>query len=348
MEKFGRHMWDVPACWMFGENFKTYTSYWNDFTYLYGVTSFFSKASVFLLYYQIFSSNTTMKVCIYAGMFVLTATFWSSIPPASTVLITTNPNKRLIIDIISIPLLAIQGIVAVALDVFIFLLPIPLIVRMRIPRAKRIQLALVFGTALIAVACSTISVVYRMKILPLTSNGKQEPDDYTWYQSIVLLTVINENNIAIAVSGAPAFRAFLSKMSKTQAFKSVFPTGRRKGANSTLLPGFQDKKGKGGVFAVGKGKESPAVDPAVNIQHLDLPNPPTIGSAPKDAERLKAERRRRGLLNTDDELSLGTLDSNHGGMNHIDGAILNDGGGRTLGDDSREIDLEKGESGGLS
>jgi len=48
----------------------------------------------------------------------------------------------------TMPVLAIHGVLDLILDVFIFILPLPLILRLSMPLSKRLQLMGVFGTAL--------------------------------------------------------------------------------------------------------------------------------------------------------------------------------------------------------
>jgi len=62
---------------------------------------------------------------------------------------TVTLNGMNVLYYVSIPVLMFQGAVGVGLDVFVFILPIPLILRLRMPLSKRLQLAGLFGTALL-------------------------------------------------------------------------------------------------------------------------------------------------------------------------------------------------------
>jgi len=200
--RYSRHLWDVPLCWMTdGTNLKVSAVLIS----LYGVTAFFSKSAILLLYYQLFWASRAMRLAVYIGLTVATVTYWTAVPVGGTIVLRT------VMDPVAIHMIIVQAVIGTALDVYIFVLPLPTLLKLRLERAKRLQLAAVFGTALLAVAASITSLVYRTQLVQV--------NDGTWHEALSYLTVINEHNIVIMVSGAPAFRAFLAAHSSM--FKSL-------------------------------------------------------------------------------------------------------------------------------
>ena len=134
-----------------------------------------------------------MKIAIWTGVLVTTATFPASITAAlNLTLLPTPGNVRKAFDILylsTIPTLAIQGVVDLILEIYIFILPLPVVLRLKMPRARRLQLAGVFGTALIAVASSAISLAYRIKSLPALEPSGPTSSSYVWNRAVVYITV---------------------------------------------------------------------------------------------------------------------------------------------------------------
>jgi hypothetical protein len=118
-----------------------------------GMMFFFSKMSVFLLYMSIFSIDQPMKIATYGGMAFTTALNWIAIPLESyysaphvgytweSLLVTQQPNHNITYGIV-------HGALSVVLDVYIFILPLPIIFSLQMSTRKRLQVFGVFLTAL--------------------------------------------------------------------------------------------------------------------------------------------------------------------------------------------------------
>jgi hypothetical protein len=114
---------------------------------------FFSKLSIFLLFYQIFQVRTPMRMAIRIGIISAGLLYFTNIPlsavlsaphvgePWLYVLFSGRPEKELVWGVV-------QAAIGIVLDLFIFILPIPAIMSLHLSTKKKIQLLAVFTTAL--------------------------------------------------------------------------------------------------------------------------------------------------------------------------------------------------------
>lgn len=114
---------------------------------------FFSKTSIFLLFHQIFEVQAPMRMAIRIGIVCCGFLYFISIPVSAvlsaprlgetwmSVLTSRRPEKELLWGII-------QSSLSILLDLFIFALPIPVILRLHLSTEKKLQLVAVFTTAL--------------------------------------------------------------------------------------------------------------------------------------------------------------------------------------------------------
>jgi hypothetical protein len=121
---------------------------------LLGPVIFFLKTAIWLLYLQIFSAHRTIRIIVYVGIVVTALTYWVSVPlefaygcprPGSTwtdLLTNGMPGH-----IIYYP--PVQGSLAVIIDIWIFVLPLPILWKLNMSRRRRIALCAVFFTALL-------------------------------------------------------------------------------------------------------------------------------------------------------------------------------------------------------
>lgn len=114
----------------------------------------FAKTSIFLLFHQIFEIRRSMRVAIRIGIAVTVLITLAFIPVNAVllaprvgetwthVLLSGRPNNWLIWGIG-------QATAGMLLDLFIFVLPIPAIMKLQLSTKKKIQLIAVFITALL-------------------------------------------------------------------------------------------------------------------------------------------------------------------------------------------------------
>lgn len=114
----------------------------------------FSKASLFLLFLQIFDTSIMggMKLAIRIGLIATVFVYLPAFPimayfqaPGAGeswagVMTSGKPQRAIYWGIV-------QSALGIILDLYMFVLPLPVIIRLHISKAKRIQLGLVFSTA---------------------------------------------------------------------------------------------------------------------------------------------------------------------------------------------------------
>ena len=123
---------------------------------LLGPTIFFSKEAIFLLYFEIFHVKPAMRTAIIIGMVFTGLVYWTGIiiesifcaahvgeswDPLAGAPETQRCSKTEYWGIV-------QGAGAILIDLFIFFLPIPNILRLQLPLRRKLQVLGIFMTAL--------------------------------------------------------------------------------------------------------------------------------------------------------------------------------------------------------
>ncbi|KAK7987374.1 C2H2 type zinc finger domain protein [Apiospora arundinis] len=205
--KYARHQWDVRACWYNG----SYTKILFAQQVLLTLVLFFSKVSIFLLFQQIFEVQKSTLMAIRFGIAFTALLYFTNIPMSAilsaphvgetwtSVLFSGRPQKDLIWGVV-------QSSLGIILDLFIFVLPIPVIMRLQLSTKRKIQILAVFTTALVVV----------------------------------------ENDVAIFVSCAPGFakftRVYISEPKILQSIRSNLRRNKRnEGESLEKLPVGHDK-----------------------------------------------------------------------------------------------------------
>ncbi|KAI0015222.1 hypothetical protein F4780DRAFT_764799 [Xylariomycetidae sp. FL0641] len=202
MRKYMRHQWDVPACWFNGE----YMKYNFAVQFILPLSHSFSKATILLLFLHIFKIDRKMRIAIYGGLVFTALVYWPnlvlvpvfSVPYAGETWtdLVTSPRVQKMTTVGEE-----QGILAVVLDLYIFLLPFPVLRSLQVKSAKRLHLLFIFGFAFAGVVSSIVGLVYR--VLNLHS------EDHTWSTAQLYICIIVEVYVALIVACVPAFAAFL-------------------------------------------------------------------------------------------------------------------------------------------
>ncbi|KAI1098021.1 hypothetical protein F4804DRAFT_325899 [Jackrogersella minutella] len=239
--KFNRHQWDIPICWFTGTYFRiVYVQ-----SLLFAPVFFTSKAAIFLLYLQLFGVEKRMNVAVKIGLLFTLFLYLPNIPlssifvapprgqPWESMLTSDAPTKMTIWGIV-------QSSVTILLDLYIFLLPISVIVKLQMPLGKRLQLLGVFTTALMGIAASALSLAYRIQLLHTT--------DSLWPQTITTLCALVETNVAIIVGCMPAFaqlwKLHISKSAFFLSLRSQLLNFTGGSSNSTPGDGFEEDRPK--------------------------------------------------------------------------------------------------------
>lgn len=113
---------------------------------------FFSESSIFLVYLRIFAIDKTMRYLIWFGLFWTFLLYIVQIP-IDAYYCTPRNGKTWGFENIhcdrTIPWAIVHGVVAVVLDFYIFLLPIPIVIRLQMSLKRRLSIIGVFGTAIL-------------------------------------------------------------------------------------------------------------------------------------------------------------------------------------------------------
>ena len=113
-----------------------------------------AKISLLLLYYQIFSPNARFRHCIYVSMGFLFL-FYCGLFIAFAVLMIPRPGQSLLAAFRSLDtakgfsLSIAQSVAGVAIDFFIFCLPIPVVWKLQLPLRQKIGVLAIFMTGLL-------------------------------------------------------------------------------------------------------------------------------------------------------------------------------------------------------
>lgn len=112
-----------------------------------------TKASILLLYLQLFGINARFRYAVYAGLVLTFLTYFPSVPLEAYYaaphigqtwedLLTNGMPQRLGYWGL------VQGPLAVVVDLYLFILPLPVIRQLHLTKTRRMGLAAVFATAL--------------------------------------------------------------------------------------------------------------------------------------------------------------------------------------------------------
>ena len=117
-------------------------------------TLFFAKGAILLLYLRIFTVNKKMRYTIWLGLLCDFLLYWSSIPIVTYYFTPRVGQPWSVVAVtVSCPVLTnfilAQGILSVVLDLYIFILPIPIVSKLPISLKKRLSILGVFGTAIL-------------------------------------------------------------------------------------------------------------------------------------------------------------------------------------------------------
>jgi hypothetical protein len=164
-----------------------------------------AKTSIFLLLHEIFTLERGMRIAIWVG---LVATYIVAIVSFVSQCLDDIPRHGKTWDDVALKFDQMvvwspaASILYMLLDVYMFLLPVPVVARLNWPTKKRLRALAVFSTGFLAVIATAVSLVYRIR---LWANSP----DKTWKSGIVLLCSVVELHITIIVSSMPGFSKFV-------------------------------------------------------------------------------------------------------------------------------------------
>ncbi|GAW17944.1 hypothetical protein ANO14919_074130 [Xylariales sp. No.14919] len=177
----GPHQWNVPLS-HFNASFmgRTLAS-----IVLFSLSSGFVKTALLSLYLRVFSPNRTARLMIWAGVATIVVFYLIAIalnirfciPLSMTTPVPDQDEwaKKLKASNCSQPvynLNAAVGLFGVISDLYVLIIPVSMVYKLRIPRNKKIGILGIFLTGLLAVASSITSTAFRFHQL--------KSYDFTW------------------------------------------------------------------------------------------------------------------------------------------------------------------------
>ena len=119
-----------------------------------GPTLFFAKSAILLLYLRIFNANKKMRYSIWFGLLWNFLLYSSGIPIATYyftprigqpwTVVAANVTCSVLSNFV-----LVQGVLSVVLDLYIFILPIPIVSKLPISLKQRLSILGIFGTAIL-------------------------------------------------------------------------------------------------------------------------------------------------------------------------------------------------------
>ncbi|KAL9590111.1 MAG: hypothetical protein Q9203_001092 [Teloschistes exilis] len=221
----------------------------NAVTAFYGPTMFFTKLTLFILYYRLFSPSKTMRYLIFFGigfnfLFYTIYTFLYS-------LMCPNVSKR---AQTCGPRLKAMGVATSAINVvsdfYILLIPLAAISNLQLPPKKKWGLMGIFFTGFLACLCSIISLHYRVVL--------DKSTDDIWNVAPVMVIGTVEFNIGIICSCLPTLPALFRRSGFSRKSK---PSYMPDSGNGQFENAAHPNGGRGGAAAArsgpsgGNGKE---------------------------------------------------------------------------------------------
>ena len=117
----------------------------------YGPTMFFTKVSLLLLYLRLFSPNRIIRYAIYFGV-MANLVFYATTTIASGALCLPRHGEAWLDSARTarckraLAMYYPHGIFAVVSDFYIFIIPIPIVIKLNLPLRKKVGILAVFAT----------------------------------------------------------------------------------------------------------------------------------------------------------------------------------------------------------
>ncbi|KAK8112599.1 hypothetical protein PG984_013125 [Apiospora sp. TS-2023a] len=251
--RYYRHDWNLPACWFNAHYAKVLTHFGNrthqetsvevltrliedlpkqlQFCMTFFATFFqtFPRAAIFLLYRQLFQvPSSRIQVAIWTGLVVTFLTNIPDIPIAVVVYQKFVPADGRTSDFRLLG--PVQGAFGVALDILAFVIPLPIIARLKLSRRKKRLLFLLFSTGALGIVASIVAMVYKVRMWTDTR-------EIMWYQGPVYICAHAEACISIVVGSMPAFSNFMNQYVLQSSAVRGLRSKLRAGSRSTTEQG---------------------------------------------------------------------------------------------------------------
>ena len=141
-----RHTWDVPLS-MFDESYVKKTT---ALGFIAGPCIWASRAAILVLQLRIFKPKRWFRILTYVSLAILTLTNWSNLPVYGALCVPHNSSEGWNFALLEACLPAstqtvVTGSIGLAFDLYMLILPQPLIFQLHLSFAKKLGLALTFA-----------------------------------------------------------------------------------------------------------------------------------------------------------------------------------------------------------
>ncbi|KAK0516237.1 hypothetical protein JMJ35_000840 [Cladonia borealis] len=235
MKVWGPHGWNVRAIALTDHVIKIQISV---LEIVYGPTIFFAKLALFLLFLRIFSCNRWTRNAIYFGIIVnlifnTISTLVFGIQcvrkPGQSWIETASAERCRDMNRMNY----VQGGFGIVSDLYIFILPMPVIWRLHMQLRRKIAVCGIFLTGLIAILASVLGCYYR--VLSALS------PDLAWNEPPALGLALVEMSVGVICGSvphlSPIVRRYKPKMSNFGSlFHSLFRSSKSRSKKSSGLP----------------------------------------------------------------------------------------------------------------
>ncbi|KAJ8059425.1 hypothetical protein OCU04_012369 [Sclerotinia nivalis] len=198
----GVHQWDAPLSKIFATRSIIPLSMMGFLTPL---SLGFIKITIFLTYIELFSRNRWIRISCWVGA-ALTGAFYLAIMIASVIFSFPHSGETYVTHLFSadsnraIELSIPTAAVGMAIDIYLFIVPLVAVSGLKMKRRKKIGVASLFATGIVAVIASIISLIYRAV---LDKNG-----DHTWNLVAVWAVTSIELFVGIIIACTPHIAKF--------------------------------------------------------------------------------------------------------------------------------------------
>ncbi|KAI1199745.1 hypothetical protein F5X97DRAFT_341494 [Nemania serpens] len=157
-----RHTWDIPLSAIDASWVKRTAVLGT----IYGPALWFAKTAILTLYLRLFSVVNWLRWCCYIGIVFLFATYWSLVP-VSIIYNFPHGNEKWDLttttkSVNSQVAYLIAGAISVISDIYIFILPFPILFKLQTSLRRKIGLSIVFSTAIIGIISSIFVFYFRI------------------------------------------------------------------------------------------------------------------------------------------------------------------------------------------
>ncbi|KAJ5151299.1 uncharacterized protein N7482_010551 [Penicillium canariense] len=176
------------------------------------------KSSILLFYLTLAAQQRLFRLgvlitLVVVILFTVALTLVNLFPcrPLSSSLLIQTPPGTYCIDIVALYISTAP--INIVTDVAIFVLPLPMLWRVHLPRRQRIILLLTFGTGLFVIVISILRTEFLLQtaISRVTKPHKPSVHDLSYYDGYVLLWSTVELNLSIMCGCVPSLRPLFSR-----------------------------------------------------------------------------------------------------------------------------------------